>query len=1266
MGPLSPGFVNDWAGYQTQPWYSPNNVKSNDGSYTTSQSSGSLLCPDGWPGNCGHEAFTVVDPGDTSYLYLFRVSGSIPPNQPPIWFVLNFVIHTLIASPTKWYVGLYTGTGQYVFKSSPIVTNAIGYWTLSVGPVDMYQETSNGAFWIAFSRNITMTPAYGVGLTGVCGTSAFIQSYDGTWPSSIQPQCNGQVGSLDSIQVYVDYTMTDYLNTNSFGFNIPTNATINGVVLTAAEYASSKTTNEYVTDAVVSLVSSGGQLCGSGAALVSPGSKWNDTRSFQTRGSPMSTWGCPLTPQMVDSVYFGISYSAMIFSENGGMVTAHVDWIGLTIYYTIPHGTTITTTGTIGCVNYDNFDGPLLNSIWTVSSNATASYYELTSGVYHLNPDSFHVWINSTNSVNSNAYVSLSSVFVAKTSTVTTSYWIYAYSDILVYSSTYYIYHEPGHTLIDSIPFWIGSSATWESWGSSESLIIGDTYNITISLVGDGAAHAGHYVYEYIDEIYIDTGCLNANACATVDHFNPPSLGSWWTTWDDYGSSGSSQELTASLYHNTPDSWHTWIPGSNGEIRRHLEMNLTHTGGQWFASFDYYWYGVASVDNPSMNQAYYEELILTDPYGEDAGLINELHTTPSGWQHDSLTDFHALQSGDVVHADIYIFPSWQNGFYGTTYYPTPGAHVDFYVDDFGTGGGCIQGYTITTTTVTTTSSSSQNTTRGVPSGLPWCTYGELGGTPTFPDSSSLIWNTGIWQQGPNATVSCIGQRSITSTVPANGTRAFLYKSNDGSLSIVVNSYPPLGITTGANIFASGTYDLGMGAVISDLINADGYAWGVIAVKNSTQNSLKFAIIRITELTSGGLAVTVTSTFSNAFSVNATGLSVAGGSLSIISDVQLFPNNVAYAAFSFANSTIPWDTEIMKISNIWSGTTSVSVYDIYDTTGYEQPIGVHFAYSPDSSKIVGLFSAIYTFPYMDSGPYALYDLTDMSSRQLIASGTANSKGPSSIIYDAINKWFVLVSWDSNAELETGVLQYSSVGWSLTKGTIADPVSADSGSDLYDVHLIGNRCGLVIVFGLFSDDKIHYTYSFQGGHPGTWQGTSHYTGGVVRDWFTAPSGYINELPMDFSTPDYMQPTDFATGALGYGSIQEFDRNWVISRFWQYLPVAMTYSGFGTTTTTATSTVLITTGLMLRTTIPGTTTIGTTYTTTEIKDIPTTIFIYTMIVIFSMFGAALAIDRSVLSMCCGLSLGVTIAIVLQLIPAYSMAAVLLLAVTALFFSR
>ena len=129
-------------------------------------------------------------------------------------------------------------------------------------------------------------------------------------------------------------TTSKYLKATGFGFNIPSSATITGVMAEVERYKDVSTNK--IQDAAIRLVKANsvvGNSQSSNTVLTS-------VPTYRSYGHDTNLWGTSLTPSDVNSTTFGLAYSAS-FTSGSGTTNVNVDHIRLTVYYTDTNGDAI-------------------------------------------------------------------------------------------------------------------------------------------------------------------------------------------------------------------------------------------------------------------------------------------------------------------------------------------------------------------------------------------------------------------------------------------------------------------------------------------------------------------------------------------------------------------------------------------------------------------------------------------------------------------------------------------------------------------------------------------------------------------------------------------------------------------------------------------------------------------------------------------------------------------------------------------------------------
>lgn len=118
---------------------------------------------------------------------------------------------------------------------------------------------------------------------------------------------------------------TKYLRATGFGFNVPSGATINGVVV---EYLGSNSSSDGHTTEV-KLVKGGTE-----AGTAKTNGDASSAPSYNTFGTSSDLWGNTLTDSDVNGSGFGVSMKCSIGSLGGNTFNGSVDHVRLTVHYT--------------------------------------------------------------------------------------------------------------------------------------------------------------------------------------------------------------------------------------------------------------------------------------------------------------------------------------------------------------------------------------------------------------------------------------------------------------------------------------------------------------------------------------------------------------------------------------------------------------------------------------------------------------------------------------------------------------------------------------------------------------------------------------------------------------------------------------------------------------------------------------------------------------------------------------------------------------------
>lgn len=148
---------------------------------------------------------------------------------------------------------------------------------------------------------------------------------------------NGDLDDNDGIESSVSLgsgTQSHYLQAIGCGFAIPSDATIDGILVSVLRRVANGSGGSYpaVRDTVVKLTH-GGSVVGTNQA--DTGTDWPASELEADYGGMADTWGAGLAVSQLNHSSFGVVISS---SATGGVSpdTAYVDRVVITVYYTVP------------------------------------------------------------------------------------------------------------------------------------------------------------------------------------------------------------------------------------------------------------------------------------------------------------------------------------------------------------------------------------------------------------------------------------------------------------------------------------------------------------------------------------------------------------------------------------------------------------------------------------------------------------------------------------------------------------------------------------------------------------------------------------------------------------------------------------------------------------------------------------------------------------------------------------------------------------------
>lgn len=146
----------------------------------------------------------------------------------------------------------------------------------------------------------------------------------------------------------------NYIQASNFGFSIPTNATILGIVLLVnrASVLPDSPNGDDCTDSRVRLVNSSGTILTTDKAVKPPatGAHWPAAFTSVSYGSPTDLWSAAWAPSDINNSNFGAVLAAFFQSPDGTGSGCAIDYMTITIYYGLPHGPAAQVTQSAGTV----------------------------------------------------------------------------------------------------------------------------------------------------------------------------------------------------------------------------------------------------------------------------------------------------------------------------------------------------------------------------------------------------------------------------------------------------------------------------------------------------------------------------------------------------------------------------------------------------------------------------------------------------------------------------------------------------------------------------------------------------------------------------------------------------------------------------------------------------------------------------------------------------------------------------------------------------
>lgn len=287
----------------------------------------------------------------------------------------NIATYTVDKSFHAGDIVTVTGTsndgGTFNITGQTILSATATQFTVAITGADFPEAGDSGTAavigatrkWGIANGGITLTSEYaGLGVSGFAsfipgdqGPSSPGTAVDSALPPSFYPWSNasnvevldGQFANSNIIAVQGLTLLqgeSTYLNATNFGFSVPAGATITGVAATIYKQETSTSDAIYgggITDDNIYLVT-GGTIQTGGTNHAAAGNWSTDFVTSTDYGSSSDTWATVLTPAIVNGSDFGIAMRAasnvttLNPFTNANFVEASIDYVSMTVYYTIP------------------------------------------------------------------------------------------------------------------------------------------------------------------------------------------------------------------------------------------------------------------------------------------------------------------------------------------------------------------------------------------------------------------------------------------------------------------------------------------------------------------------------------------------------------------------------------------------------------------------------------------------------------------------------------------------------------------------------------------------------------------------------------------------------------------------------------------------------------------------------------------------------------------------------------------------------------------
>lgn len=235
-----------------------------------------------------------------------------------------------------------------------------------------------------------------------------------TWlnPDNAQASDNNDATATSILNAY-----THYLEATNFGFNIPGNAIINGILVEIEKHSS--LLNGSVVDSEVKIIQNGVI----GTVNRASSSDWPSEDTYISYGGNSDLWGLSWDIGNINAANFGVALSARLLPN--GALTARVDHIRITVFYseattTSTSSSTTSTTTTTSSSTSTTHSSSSSTSITTTSTTITTTSTSITttsSSTTHTTSSSTSTTLTTTSSSTTSSTSSSSTTTSSSTST---------------------------------------------------------------------------------------------------------------------------------------------------------------------------------------------------------------------------------------------------------------------------------------------------------------------------------------------------------------------------------------------------------------------------------------------------------------------------------------------------------------------------------------------------------------------------------------------------------------------------------------------------------------------------------------------------------------------------------------------------------------------------------------------------------------------------------------------------------------------------------